>query len=170
MELHKGQQAVVDRAARFNVVWVGRQWGKGVLAGHLAEKPGSILLIPQGFEYTRECCPATEGALCGRSASRIIVDEAPRVRDLARLFRTAILPSIVDIRGDVWFLGTALDTDLYSEKASDFLKLFRRGLDGEPGWMSYRASSKENPAFPTEMLAEWVGSPEMVKQEFLVGS
>ena len=172
MELHQGQQAVVDHAARFNVVWVGRRWGKGVLAEHLATGVGAVLLAPYPMcRYLEDAREAKGASLCSLTLHRVVVDEAPGVKNLMALFREDILPSVLDWQGDVWFLGTARDSNPMAEDASDFLKLYRRGLEGEPGWMSYRAPSTENPTFPTELLAEvrFTSGKAGLEQEFLVG-
>jgi terminase large subunit-like protein len=105
-----------------------------------------------------------DDANAGRSRKykRVIVDEAGIVRDLTIAWNEAIRPTLADLRGDAWFLGTP-------KGRGDFHRLFARGQNGDEGWKSWRLPTTSNPHIPPdEIEAARRDMPETAfNQEFL---
>lgn len=77
----------------------------------------------------------------GRKYKRVILDEAGLVRDLEDRWQAAIRPTLVDLQGDAWFLGTP-------KGKRYFHQLFALGQSGELGWKSWRMGTADNPYLP----------------------
>lgn len=97
-----------------------------------------------------------------RKYKRVILDEAGIVRDLMIAWNEAIRPTLTDLRGDAWFLGTP-------KGRGDFHRLFNRGQSGDEGWKSWRLPTTANPHIPAdEIEAARRDMPEAAfNQEFL---
>ncbi len=74
----------------------------------------------------------------GRKYGRVVVDEAGVVRDLETAWQQAIRPTLTDLRGDAWFLGTP-------KGRRHFFTLYQRGQSGDAEWASWRFPTGFNP-------------------------
>jgi len=74
----------------------------------------------------------------GRKYKRIIVDEASLVRDLQRVWTESLRPTLSDLGGDGWFLGTPRGRKY-------FQTLFAKGEQGDKGWASWCMGTADNP-------------------------
>ena len=83
----------------------------------------------------------------GRKYKRVVIDEASIVRDLQEAWEQAIRPTLTDLRGDAWFLGTPKGRNF-------FHVLFQRGQDGREGWKSWRRGTADNPYMPADEIEE----------------
>lgn len=84
----------------------------------------------------------------GRKYKRVILDEAALVRDLLHMWDTAIRPTLVDLKGDAWFLSTP-------RGMNDFKKLFDRGQDPlRKAWASWQMPTSSNPFISSEEIEE----------------
>jgi len=105
-----------------------------------------------------------ENAGRGRRYGRIIVDEAGLVPDLERAWNENIRPTLTDLHGDAWFLGTPKGRNYYRH-------LFSLGAyHGDAGqWRSWRMPTSANPYMdPAEIEAARLGMPERAfRQEYL---
>ncbi len=97
----------------------------------------------------------------GRKYARVVIDEAGVVRDLETAWTQAIRPTLADLRGDAWFLGTP-------KGRRYFFRLYQRGQLGEEGWASWRFPTGFNPYIdPDEIQAARRDLPEPAfRQEF----
>ncbi len=97
----------------------------------------------------------------GRKYGRVIVDEAGVVRDLETAWQQAIRPTLTDLKGDAWFLGTP-------KGRRYFWSLYQRGQSGDAEWMSWRYPSSFNPYLdPSEIEAARRDMPDPAyRQEF----
>lgn len=97
----------------------------------------------------------------GRKYARAVVDECDRVANLEQAWTAAIRPTLTDLKGDAWFLGTP--------KGRQYLTtLYLRGQSGEPEWMSWNFPTISNPHMDR---AEVEGArrdmpPEVFAQEY----
>jgi len=83
----------------------------------------------------------------GRKYALVVLDECGIVKDLLECWRAAIRPTLVDLRGSAWFLGTP-------KGRREFFQLFSKGESGEADWASFRLESKDNPIIdPSEIEA-----------------
>jgi hypothetical protein len=98
----------------------------------------------------------------GRKYARVVLDEAGIVRDLETIWTQAIRPTLTDLKGDAWFLGTPKGRNY-------FHRLFVRGQQGDPGWKSWRFATVDNPYIdPDEVDDARSGLPDLAyRQEFL---
>ncbi len=98
----------------------------------------------------------------GRKYKRIVIDEAGVIRDLESAWNESLRPTLVDLKGDAWFLGTPKGRQF-------FHKLFQRGEQHEPGWASWRLPTITNPNIdPAEIEAARRDMPKAAfEQEFL---
>lgn len=98
----------------------------------------------------------------GRKYKRVVIDEAGIIRDLEAGWQEAIRPTLADLKGDAWFLGTPKGRNF-------FHRLFARGESGEPGWRSWRLPTTANPTIdPAEIEAARRDMPPAAfNQEFL---
>ncbi len=97
----------------------------------------------------------------GRKYGRVVVDEAGVVRDLESSWQQAIRPTLTDLKGDAWFLGTP-------KGRRYFWNLYQRGQSGDAEWASWRIPSGFNPYIdPTEIEAARRDMPDAAyRQEF----
>jgi len=98
----------------------------------------------------------------GRKYKRGIIDEAGIIRDLEIAWTEAIRPTLTDLKGDAWFLGTPKGRNF-------FHRLFARGEANEPGWRSWRLPTTANPYMdPKEIEAARRDMPPAAfDQEFM---
>jgi predicted phage terminase large subunit-like protein len=109
------------------------------------------------------------GAGRGRKYKRVVIDEGALVPDLARIWSEAIRPTLVDLRGDAWFLSTPRGVQ------NDFHDFWQRGNPDNPkrekAWRSWQMPTHANPLLPREELAnlkaEYSGRPLAYRQEIL---
>lgn len=179
--LHPGQLDCLRRARRFNVLRMGRRWGKTMFGAYLASTT-AIAGKPVGWFAARsDQIPAawdqcvqwlapviartnrTEGYIqlvsggclkfftlengntnVGRSwkFGRVIGDEWGQVRHLRETWLNAIRPTLADMRGDLWALGTpGLDGPYFNA-------LFALGQGADPNWISHQRPTIENTTLP----------------------
>lgn len=81
----------------------------------------------------------------GRKYARIVVDEAGLVGGLMGIWRAAIRPTLTDLGGDAWFMGTP-------KGYNDFHTLYQRGGKDE-GWQAWQRSTEDNPHVPALEIA-----------------
>lgn len=99
----------------------------------------------------------------GRKYKRVVIDEAGIVRELNAAWNEAIRPTLADLQGDAWFLGTPKGRNY-------FHRLFTRGEAGaDPEWKSWRLPTTANPYIkPAEIEAARRGTlPSVFDQEYL---
>lgn len=98
----------------------------------------------------------------GRKYKRVVIDEAGIIRDLEIAWTEAIRPTLADLKGDAWFLGTPKGRNF-------FHRLFARGEAGEEGWRSWRLPTTANPYIdPAEIEAARRDMPPAAfDQEFM---
>lgn len=98
----------------------------------------------------------------GRKYKRVVFDEAGIVRDLEAVWQQAIRPTLVDLKGDAWFLGTP-------KGRGYFHQLYGLGQGGDKDWKSWRFGTIANPIIDEkEIEAARRGMPDAVyRQEFL---
>lgn len=98
----------------------------------------------------------------GRKYKRVVIDEAGIIRDLQSAWTEAIRPTLTDLKGDAWFLGTPKGRNY-------FHRLFARGENGEPDWKSWRLPTTANPYIdPAEIEAARRDMPPAAfDQEFM---
>lgn len=100
----------------------------------------------------------------GRKYRRVAIDEAGIVRDLETIFLHAIRPTLTDLKGDAWMLGTPKGRNFFNQ-------CFLRGQNHELGWASWRFGTVENPYMDeTEIEAakrEMSKYPGAYEQEYL---
>jgi len=98
----------------------------------------------------------------GRKYARVIIDEAGIARNLQEAWEGALRPTLTDLKGDAWFLGTPKGKNYFHH-------LFARGQSGDPDWISWRLGTVDNPYIsPAEVEDARKMLPEAVfKQEFL---
>jgi hypothetical protein len=97
----------------------------------------------------------------GRKYSRAIVDECDRAQNLEQAWTAAIRPTLTDLRGDAWFLGTP--------KGRQYLTtLYARGQSGDPEWMSWNFPTISNPHMDRSEVdgARRDMPPEVFAQEY----
>lgn len=98
----------------------------------------------------------------GRHYKRIVLDEAGLVRDVKRIFDSALRPTLIRLAGDARFYGTP------KGRTHGFVQLFAKGESGDAGWLSVRARTADNPYIPASEIeaARADMSPELFAQEF----
>jgi hypothetical protein len=98
----------------------------------------------------------------GRKYKRIVIDEAGLVRDLETAWNAAIRPTLTDLKGDAWFLGTPKGHNY-------FQRLYAKGQENDPNWASWRMPTIANPTIdPDEVEAARGGMlPSAFNQEYL---
>jgi hypothetical protein len=96
----------------------------------------------------------------GRKYSRVVIDEAAKVKDLGHIWFNAIRPTLVDLKGGADFLSTPKGMDF-------FWQCFNRGQDpAEPEWASWCMPTSTNPYIPAdEIEAARRGMPERAFQQ-----
>lgn len=103
------------------------------------------------------------GAGRGRKYHRIVVDEAASTRDLETDWTENIRPTLTDLRGDAYFLGTPKGMDY-------FWALYQRGQDAQHSdWASWQMPTVSNPHIdPAEVESARLDMPERAfQQEYL---
>lgn len=97
----------------------------------------------------------------GRKYSRVIVDEASVVRDLGECWQSAIRPTLTDLAGDAWFLGTPKGRNF-------FHRLYLKGSAGDGEWRAWRYVTTANPHIvASEVAGARADLPEHVfRQEY----
>ncbi|MGC4043486.1 MAG: hypothetical protein QM758_06745 [Armatimonas sp.] len=101
----------------------------------------------------------------GRKYARVVLDEAAKARHLELAWEQAIRPTLIDYRGDAWFLSTPRG------KGDFFHILYKRGQEETaPDWKSWHAPTSSNPTIENlaeELEAARRDTPESVyRQEF----
>ncbi len=99
----------------------------------------------------------------GRKYKRVIVNEAGLVRYLWDTWNYAIRPTLADLSGDAFFMGTP-------KGRNDFWRLFQLGQDeAQADWISFQIPSMANPHVPADEFTAMRDSlPEAVyRQEVL---
>lgn len=99
----------------------------------------------------------------GRRYARIVADEAAMVADLEEAWNAVIRPTLVDFKGDAWFLSTPKGYGF-------FRSLYDAGQDPQrPDWASWQMPTTSNPHIdPDEVQAARLMLPERTyAQEFL---
>lgn len=80
----------------------------------------------------------------GRKYARVVIDEAGMVAGLLDIWRAAIRPTLTDLAGDAWFMGTP-------KGYNDFHRLYQRA-GKEPGWQAWQRSTEDNPHIPPDEI------------------
>lgn len=98
----------------------------------------------------------------GRKYKRVVIDEAGIVRNLESAWQEAIRPTLTDLRGDGWFLGTPKGHNF-------FHRLYARGQSGELDWASWRMPTSANPYISKDEIeaARRDMPPAAFNQEFM---
>jgi phage terminase large subunit-like protein len=99
----------------------------------------------------------------GRRYRRIVADEAAMVADLEDAWNAVLRPTLVDFKGDAWFLSTP-------KGYGHFRALFDAGQDPQrPDWASWQMPTTSNPHIDSEEVeAARLMLPERTyAQEFL---
>jgi hypothetical protein len=103
-----------------------------------------------------------EDAGRSRKYKRVVIDEASVVRNLTAIWQASIRPTLTDLRGDAWFLGTP-------KGRREFHTLYTKGQSGAPGWISWRRGTVDNPFIDAAEVEEArLDLPETIfRQEYL---
>lgn len=82
-----------------------------------------------------------------RKYKRVIIDEAGLVHDLGAIWQEAIRPTLADLEGDAWFLGTPKGMNY-------FKRIFDYGQDPlRPEWKSWQMPTSVNPFIKASEIA-----------------
>lgn len=81
----------------------------------------------------------------GRKYGRVIIDEAEKARHLKQSWETVIRGTLVDYRGDCWFLSTP-------RFGSTYFKTLAKKVD--PQWRSWTFSTYDNPFMDPDEIDE----------------
>lgn len=82
-----------------------------------------------------------------RKYARIAVDEAALIPGLKHVWQAALRPTLIDLRGDAWFLSTPRGFD-------DFHAMWQWGQDADrPEWASWQMPTLRNPYIPHDEIA-----------------
>lgn len=83
-----------------------------------------------------------------RRYARAVIDEAGLVADLGERWQAAIRPTLADLRGDAWLMGTPKGRNFFWE-------CYNRGADEtQPDWMAWQKPTSANPHIhPDEITA-----------------
>ena len=182
---HPGQQAVVDEAARFNILQCGRRFGKttlgeqiiinAALKGHpvawfaptyktMAEQWKSIWralrpVVAKSNKMEGQMELRTGGIVDfwslddpdsgrGRKYAVVVIDEASIIRHLQQAWEHTIRPTLTDLKGSAWFLGTPKGRNYFHQ-------LFTKGQNNNAeGWKSWRLGSVDNPFLDEQEIME----------------
>ncbi len=100
----------------------------------------------------------------GRKYKRAVIDEAGIIKDLETIFLHAIRPTLTDLKGDAWMLGTPKGRNFFNQ-------CFLKGQNGEPNWASWRFGTADNPTMDAEEVEsakrEMANYPGAFEQEYL---
>lgn len=94
-------------------------------------------------------CWSMENPDAGRSRryARVVVDEAGLVADLGERWQAAIRPTLADLRGDAWLMGTPKGRNFFWE-------CYTRGNDpAHPDWMAWQKPTSANPHIHPDEIA-----------------
>jgi hypothetical protein len=85
-------------------------------------------------------CWTLEDPDAGRSRryQRVIIDEAGLVPTLGDIWQAAIRPTLADLEGDAWLMGTPKGRNY-------FYTAYMRGLQGDSGWAAWQRPTSDNP-------------------------
>lgn len=86
-------------------------------------------------------CWSMDNPDAGRSRryARAVIDEAGLVADLGERWQAAIRPTLADLRGDAWLMGTPKGRNFFWE-------CYNRGLDdAQPDWQCWQKPTSANP-------------------------
>ena len=93
---------------------------------------------------------------------RVVIDEAGLVKNLETAWNEGIRPTLTDLKGDAWFLGTP-------KGRGYFFTLYGQGQDPlTPDWASWQKPTISNPTIPDlaeEIEAARKGMPERSFQQ-----
>jgi hypothetical protein len=98
-----------------------------------------------------------------RKYKRVVVDEAGLVPNLGAIWQQSIRPTLTDLHGDAWLMGTPKGRNFFWE-------CYQRGQDAlRPDWMSWQMPTTANPHIdPAEVRAAELDMPERsFAQEYL---
>lgn len=97
----------------------------------------------------------------GRKYARAITDEAGLVPTLEESWTHAMRPTLADLKGDAWFLGTP-------KPKRYFVNLYRKGQSGDQDWISWNLPTTDNPFISRkEIEAARAGMPaDAFRQEW----
>lgn len=89
-----------------------------------------------------------------------IVDEAAMVKGLIGVLNASILPTLIDLKGDLWLMSTPRGM------ANDFYRLYSKN---EEGWASFKMPTLSNPYIPPEEVerARLTTPKSIFAQEYL---
>jgi len=98
----------------------------------------------------------------GRKYAIVVIDEAGIARNLKEAWEQALRPTLTDLKGCAWFLGTPKGRNYFHQ-------LFQLGQTNEPGWVSWRMGTVTNPTIdPAEVEDARKLLPKQVfEQEYL---
>jgi hypothetical protein len=99
----------------------------------------------------------------GRKYGRAILDECGLVAKLEEAWNGAIRPTLADLRGDAWFLGTPKGRNY-------FWQAYQRGLDpAQDEWRSWSMPTSTNPYIPADEIeaARRTTPDRWFRQEYL---
>jgi len=82
----------------------------------------------------------------GRKYKRVVIDEVEKSKKFKEAWQGAIMPTLLDYKGDAWLLSTPKFGDTY------FKELHKRG--GESGWAAFNLSTYDNPHIDREEIDE----------------
>ncbi len=94
-------------------------------------------------------CWSMDNPDAGRSRryARVVLDEAGLVADLGERWQAAIRPTLADLRGDAWLMGTPKGRNFFYE-------CYQRGLDTlQPDWMCWQKPTSANPHIHPDEIA-----------------
>ena len=182
--LHSGQLQVMADAKRYNVLKIGRRFGKTTMSvNNLIIRPAlegfpvayyaptykdldevwqelKTMLMPiisGKNEQTKQLRLISGGVIdCwsldnpdsgrGRKYKRVVIDEVEKSKKFKEAWQGAIMPTLLDYKGDAWLLSTPKFGDTY------FKELHKRG--GESGWAAFNLSTYDNPHIDREEIDE----------------
>lgn len=99
----------------------------------------------------------------GRKYGVAVIDEAGFVMNLEQCWTAAIRPTLADLRGSAWFLGTPKGRGYFGGV------LYGKG-QGDTDWRSWMAGQIDNPHIdPAEVAAQMRDMPEAVARQELLG-
>jgi hypothetical protein len=95
-----------------------------------------------------------------RKYKRVVMDEAGMVKELGKLYNSAIRPTLTDLLGDLWLCGTP-------KGKGWFFSAFSKGQDPEQAnWASWQKPTVTNPYISPAEIEEARNDPMMVARLF----
>jgi hypothetical protein len=96
-----------------------------------------------------------ENAGRSRKYARVVIDEAGLVSHLGEVWNAAIRPTLADLAGDAWLMGTP--------KGRNFFWHAYQRAGSDPDWMAWQRSTGDNPHIPpAEVAAMRAELPERI--------